>query len=143
MMERWGAGWRTRTWARWLRWTLIYTLMIYGIGILVEWVSMRVGPSSSDMNVQGWSLLAPPFLALLIGIWFRSWWWLLGPPVALLLPSFVGIIILTILVPDFPKDAGQASLLFLYLAVVSFIPSIVGVAIGKVWMRASRPVRRP
>lgn len=138
-MERWGAGWRTRTWARWLGWTLLYTLVTYGIGILGSWMFMALELGPTRMDIQGWILLAPPFLlALLIGIWFRSWWWLLGPPVALLLPSFVGLLI----IPDLPSDAGQGYLLFLFLAVVSFIPSLVGIAIGKVWMRVGRPVRR-
>lgn len=135
--------WRSTTWARWLGWTLVYTLVTYGIGIIVSWLFIRVVPDSGSKDVLEWGVvLAPLLLALLIGVWFGSWWWVLGPPVALLLPSFVGLIIASILVPSLPSDLGQGYLLFFFLAVLSMIPSTVGVAIGKAWHYLRRPAKR-
>ena len=143
-MERIPTTWRASLWARWLGWTMIYTLVAYGIGVfVVAWLSIRVVPDPGFKDVLEWGgVFAPLLLALLIGVWFGSWWWVLGPPVALLLPSLVGLMSASILVPNFPSDLGQGYLLFFFLAVLSLIPSTVGVAIGKAWHYLRRPAKR-
>jgi hypothetical protein len=79
-MERWTMTWRSQTWVRWLGWMALYGLLYGGACFVAlflglwEWIPHLVG-------------LAPTFL---IGLRFRSWSWVLGPPVVIIL-GFVAL----------------------------------------------------
>ena len=100
------AAWSSSLWTRWLGWTALYGLLYYGL-------IYAVGASGVDSlgSLYPWiPHLVGGGVALLIGVRFRSWWWVLGPLAATALP-IVAVIIIDILQSVFfrqePLTAAQ------------------------------------
>ena len=80
------AAWPSSLWARWLGWTALYGLL-YGGAFLGD---ASLGFFSPLPHLVGLAL------ALLIGLRFRSWSWIVGPPAGIIL-GFVALIVIAIL----------------------------------------------
>ncbi len=77
--------WWTSEWTRWIGWTLLYALAVWGasaVQSLLEPGTVR----QESRNVASWArFLIPLALAFLIGVQLRSWWWVGGPPAVTIL----------------------------------------------------------
>ena len=76
--------WRSATWARWLGWTVVLGLILWG-GIFLS------GTLPPRAPVQLFAVFLAPslVLAFLIGLRFRSWWWVAAPLAAIWVPAEV------------------------------------------------------
>jgi hypothetical protein len=89
--------WRSSLWARWLGWTLVFGLLFAGV-IVAIFFTVPIPNMTGDLILVFFALTL--LAAFAIGVRFPSWWWVAGPPAAIL------ITVLAILVfPD--TDAAQ------------------------------------
>ena len=65
----------------WLGWTISYAVAIWGFNAALALLERR--PNNANRGAQevaAWlRFVLPPGLALLIGFWLRTWWWVLSP----------------------------------------------------------------
>jgi hypothetical protein len=84
--------WRSSLWVRWLGWTALYALILYGGAGVVNALGFDRRLSLSGTSGTIVSLLILAVLAFAIGVRFRSRWWGLGPLEALALPLLAGFV---------------------------------------------------
>jgi hypothetical protein len=71
--------WRASLWARWLGWTVVFGL------VAAASVVANSAVRSAFPSVAGAELVVPcSVAAFLIGLRIRSWWWLAGPAVVVM-----------------------------------------------------------
>jgi hypothetical protein len=81
--------WRSSLGARWLGWTVLYAVVTYGV--LFSELRLVAPPGRGD-EYAILILAALALFAFSIGVRFRSWWWVLGPPIGFSLPTSVALI---------------------------------------------------
>jgi hypothetical protein len=125
-MERMPPTWRSTLWARWLGWTVVFGLVVGG-SLLAY--SVLQPPLSSKL---AFLLLAPSVLAAgLIGVRFRSWWWVAGPP------AVFSALVIALLVSDTNARRHAAAVVGLGASVSAgyCIMAVAGVR-GSRWLKA-------
>jgi hypothetical protein len=68
------------SWTQWLGWTVVYALLYWGTEVVLALLEERV-----PAVAQWGRFLIPLLIAFLIAARLRSWWWVLGPPLAIIL----------------------------------------------------------
>jgi hypothetical protein len=66
-------------WVQWIGWTLLFALAVWGISIVSVLLAERRQPNDLVPWIE---FVGPLLVAFLIGLRIRSWWWVLGPPLA-------------------------------------------------------------
>ena len=94
-------SWRSLLGARWLGWTVLYALAMYGAEMLVLFIFPRW---NSSVGLFLGLLLGLLAMAFLIGVRFQSLWWVMGPSVAFGLAFFV-LLLFTSWTPP-PPETG-------------------------------------
>jgi hypothetical protein len=89
-------AWPSFVWVRWLGWTALYALILYGGAGVVNALGFDRRLSLSGTFGTVVSFLIPAALAFAIGVHFRSRWWALGPLVAIALPIAAGFVMAVI-----------------------------------------------
>ena len=79
-MEHLTTTWRASLWARWLGWTLVFGLVFAASWVVASVVSLALPSLAAGVFVVPATFVA----AFLIGMRFRSWWWLAGPAVVVM-----------------------------------------------------------
>jgi hypothetical protein len=129
--------WRSSEGARWLGWTVLYALIVYGVSVVFVTQTHETGFHILFPFSGGWGSLlyhlVRAVVAFGIGVRFRSWWWGLGPLTALALPA--ALFIIEVANPALDKDsqawAVVFSLLFLVYGALFSLIGIAGVWWGK------------
>jgi hypothetical protein len=122
-------GSRSRTWAQWLGWTVVFAVVAWASGL--AYVRLPVVPPA-----LGLIFLVPPLAAaFLIGTRFPSWWWVAGPPLVLLVFSLAGSPLLLMLVlpagallPESMWSSGTFAVVFVVM--VTFLLVLHALAAG-------------
>ena len=120
----------------WLGWTLVYALVVWGLSagltLLEPWLAKR---GLSDIAATG-RFVIPLVLAALIGARLRSWWWIAGPPIVIVLMtlSYATYAFLTAS-PSWRREAGAgyviAVVATLAEAAIAALAAGIGVWLGK------------
>ena len=130
-------SWQSSEWARWLGWTVVF-----GLVVIASWA---VGPMvRSALPAVAVAVLAAPcyVAAFLIGMRFRSWWWVAGPAVAVMVlivavgPTTGGLAVALEDAQRLGMSGGMSVLIYALLFLVAggllfAIPSLLGVWWGK------------
>jgi hypothetical protein len=129
--------WRASLWARWLGWTLVFGLVV--VASLLGNALVRSALPSVAVAV----FVLPSYVAaFLIGMRFRSWWWLAGPALAVMV-LFMAMSLMTGELATTMRDAqllgGSSEMSVFIYALVSLvgggllfaIPALLGVWWGK------------
>jgi hypothetical protein len=136
-MEPMTTTWRASLWARWLGWTLVF-----GLVVATSWVANFVVRSALPSVAVAVFVLPSYVAAFLIGMRFRSWWWLAGPAVVVMV-LFVAVGLTTGGLAAFLADSqllGASSRMSVFIyALLSLvgggllfaIPALLGVWWGK------------
>jgi hypothetical protein len=124
--------WRSSEGARWLGWTVLYALVVYGVSIVFAFTQTHeIGFQLPFPFSGGWgslpSFLVPAVVAFVIGVRFRTWWWGLGPLTALALPAALFIIGASNRALD-PDSQGWAVVFSLFFVVYGALFSLIGIA---------------
>lgn len=77
--------WWAAPWAQWLGWTLLFALVVWGVQVAQAFLGERQESGGLSDLLQIVVLLVPLLAAFLIGARLRTWWWALGPPLAIVL----------------------------------------------------------
>jgi hypothetical protein len=95
---------------RWLGWTLLYTLTLWGLWIVAP--LLAVGPHDLSTTFWVWitAVLAPLALALLGALAADASWWTSIPPLVIGL-SLLALTVATSLSPSVAQEAGAATVL--------------------------------
>jgi hypothetical protein len=124
----------------WLGWTIGYAVAIWGIDAAFALLERRRNNANRRVQeVAAWlRFVLPPGLALLIGFWLRTWWWVLRPFLVM------AVTMLAFSVVDYlrrPPTQRQQAAVGLIVAIgataldagVATLAAIGGVVAGRWW----------
>lgn len=124
--------------AEWIGWTLLFALGNWGVHVVQSLLAERLGDGGMNGIVQVVGLLIPLAAAFLIGARLRSWGWVLGPPVAIVLTMLaypiVGFLSAS---PTRRRHMGTGLILAAAGIVIAALLAMVAAAVG-VWFGRSR-----
>ena len=120
--------WWATTWAQWAGWTVGYALAFWAIS---------VAQAVLEPRLAAWlRRLVPLILAFLIGVRFRSWWWILGPPVAITLMTLTYAALDLLTSPAAVRaEKGTGFVLAVFLVLVEAGLALLAGAAGVAWGR--------
>jgi hypothetical protein len=124
------------SWAEWIGWTLLFALIYWGVQVMHAFLGDRLGEGGLNDVVQVAGLLIPLLAAFLIGARLRSWGWMLGPPIAIVLTMLTYPIFGYLTAsPTQRQQMGSGLILatagILIAALVALLAAVVGVWFGK------------
>ena len=130
---------RSRTWVRWLGWTVVFALVAWASGL----ASVRL--AGGIPRALHLIFLVPPLAAaFLIGTRFPSWWWVAGPLVVMFVFSLVGSpLLLTLylpagaLLPESMHSTEALIVVFLVVVILLLVLHALAAAAG-VWRGQTR-----
>lgn len=122
--------------AEWIGWTLLFALAYWVVQVGQGLLGERLSKGPWNDAVQAASLLIPLLAAFLIGARLRSWWWTLGPPLAIVLTMLTYPIFGYLNAsPTQRRQMGTGLMLasagILISALVALLAAAVGVWFGK------------
>jgi len=97
-----------RLWFRWLGWTLLYTLTLWGLWSVAALLAARAPDPITTLWVWIIAVLAPFALALIGGLAAGTSWWTAIPPLVIGL-SLLALTVATWLNSSFADEAGVAA----------------------------------
>ena len=78
----------------WISWTLGYAVAIWGVDTVFSLLESQLKQVNRRVQevAAGAKFLVPLALAFLIGFHLRQWWWVLGPIVAITVPTLTFVV---------------------------------------------------
>ena len=130
---------RSRTWVRWLGWTVVFALVAWASGVA------SVRSAGGIPRALHLIFLVPPLAAaFLIGTRFPSWWWVAGPLVVMFVFSLVGSpLLLTLYLPagalllESMRSTEALIVVFLVVVILLLVLHALAAAAG-VWRGQTR-----
>lgn len=77
--------WWEAAWTQWLGWTLLFAVISWGVQMVQAFLGERLERGGLSDLIQIAAILVPLLAAFLIGVRLQTWWWTLGPPLAIVL----------------------------------------------------------
>jgi hypothetical protein len=106
-MEPVATTWRSSSWARWLGWTLLYTLLLWSLWAVAALLAARADALTTTLWVWIIAFLAPFGLAMIGGLAVEASWWTTIPPLVVGL-SLLALTAATWLNPAFAYAVAAA-----------------------------------
>jgi hypothetical protein len=124
----------------WLGWTIGYAIVIWGAnaayGLLEQWLNSA--NRHGQEVVAGLRFVTPLGAAFLIGLWLRTWWWVVSPFLVLVVTMLAFSVVDYLRRPSSQRQQATAALIVAIIATVidaagATLAAIGGVAVGHWW----------
>ena len=124
----------------WLGWTIGYAIVIWGVDAVYGLLEPRLNSANHRAQgvVAGIRFVIPVGAAFLIGLWQRTWWWVVSPFLVIIVTMLAFSVVDYLRRPSAERQqAGVGWILAIGATVVdaamTTLAAIAGVAIGRWW----------
>jgi hypothetical protein len=126
------------SWTAWLGWTLLFALIYWGVQVVQALLGDWLGEGGLNDVVHVSGLLIPLIAAFLIGARMRSWEWVLGPPLAIVLTMLTYPVIGYLTASPAQRQQMGTGLILAAAGILISAVVVVVVAAAGVWFGRSR-----
>jgi hypothetical protein len=118
-------------WTQWFGWTLLFAAIYWGVELSAALLEERLP------GVAPWlRFLIPLLAAFLVGARLRSWWWVLGPPIAIIVIMLTYPVYSYLTSPQTSREqSGSGLILAIFLILINAGLALLAAAAGVIYAK--------